>query len=123
MTYAIAVGISAGVGFSTEHKLITSYRVLMGYFGAITFVCTVPFFLVQKHRPGQQLPKDTRWWLVGPKSVQCNSRPPDISLTKFSRQVWSAAKSAAQLKQCMLYLVAYFMLNESEFCYADRKVG
>lgn len=66
VTYAIAVGISAGVGFSTPGQLITSYRVLMGYFGAITLVCTVPFFLVQKHRPGQQLPEGTKWWLVGP---------------------------------------------------------
>ncbi|PMD45611.1 autophagy protein, partial [Hyaloscypha variabilis F] len=94
-TYAIAVGISAAVGYNTPQKLINSYRILMGYFGAITLVCTLPFFLVQKHRPGQQLPEGTRWWTVGPM------------------QVWSAMKSAAQLRQCLLYLVAYFMLNET----------
>jgi hypothetical protein len=37
-------------------------------------------------------------------------------LIDVSRQVWSAMKSAAQLRQCLLYLVAYFMLNESEWC-------
>lgn len=94
--YAIAVGISAAVGYDSDQKLITSYRVLMGYFGAITVICTVPFFLVQKHRPGQQLPAGAKWWTVGPM------------------QVWSAAKSVKQLKQAGLYLVAYFMLNESE---------
>lgn len=95
VTYAIAVGISAGVGYADNTELIRSYRVLMGYFGAITLVCTLPFFIVQKHRPGQQLPEGTKWWLVGPQ------------------QVWSAWKSARQLKQCMLYLVAYFMLQET----------
>ena len=96
VTYAIAVGISAAVGFATDAELIKSYRILMAYFGMITVVCTVPFFIVQKHRPGQQLPEGTSWLLVGPK------------------QVWSAMKAARQLKQCMLYLVAYFMLQESK---------
>lgn len=64
--YAIAVGITAGVGYKTDHQLITSYRVLMGYFGVITVACTVPFFILQKHRPGQQLPAGTNWLSVGP---------------------------------------------------------
>lgn len=42
---------------------------LLGYFGAITVICTVPFFIVQKHRAGQQLPEGTSWWTVGPKCV------------------------------------------------------
>lgn len=67
IVYSIAVGISAGIGFETDTKLIYSYQVLMGYFGAITVICTLPFFIVQKHRPGQQLPEGTKWWLVGPK--------------------------------------------------------
>lgn len=96
VTYAIAVGISAGVGFKTDHQLITSYRVLMGYFGTVTVICTVPFFIAHRHRPGQQLPEGTKFWTVGPK------------------QVWSAAKSAKELKQCLLYLVSYFMLQESK---------
>ncbi|KAJ6787529.1 hypothetical protein PWT90_02784 [Aphanocladium album] len=93
--YAIAVGISAGVGFDTPQKLIRSYNVLMGYFGALTVICTVPFFLVQKHRPGQQLPEGTSFWSVGFK------------------QIWSAMKSAKELRQCLLYLLAFFMLQET----------
>ncbi|KAM3440959.1 hypothetical protein NHJ13734_003023 [Beauveria thailandica] len=68
--YAIAVGISAGIGFDSPRKLIYSYNVLMGYFGALTVICTVPFFLVQKHRPGQQLPKGTSFWSVGFKVIK-----------------------------------------------------
>ncbi|TQV97545.1 hypothetical protein V2A60_006704 [Cordyceps javanica] len=93
--YAIAVGISAGIGFDTPQQLIRSYNVLMGYFGALTVICTVPFFLVQKHRPGQQLPEGTSFWSVGFK------------------QIWSAIKSAKQLRQCLLYLLAFFMLQET----------
>ncbi|EJP65315.1 autophagy protein (Atg22), putative [Beauveria bassiana ARSEF 2860] len=93
--YAIAVGISAGIGFDTPRKLIYSYNVLMGYFGALTVICTLPFFLVQKHRPGQQLPEGTSFWSVGFK------------------QIWSAIKSAKELRQCLLYLLAFFMLQET----------
>jgi hypothetical protein len=42
----------------------------MGYFGALTVICTVPFFIVQKRRPGQQLPAGTKWWLAGPQLVE-----------------------------------------------------
>ena len=65
--YAIAVGIAAGVGYATNQQLINSYRVLMGYFGALTMLCTIPFFIVQKFRPGQQLPHGSKMWSAGPK--------------------------------------------------------
>ncbi|KAH8800268.1 putative autophagy protein [Xylogone sp. PMI_703] len=93
--YGIAMGISARVGYNTQSQLIHSYQVLMAYFGAITVLCTVPFFIAQKHRPGQQLPEGTKWWNVG------------------FLQVWSALKSIRQLKQCLIYLFAYFMIQES----------
>ena len=93
-TFAIAVGISAGVGYSTDKQLIKSYRVLMAYFATVCVICTLPYFLLQKFRPGQQLPKDTHFLTAGPK------------------QVWSALKSTRQLKQCILYLIAYFLLHE-----------
>ncbi|KAJ4158546.1 uncharacterized protein LMH87_009068 [Akanthomyces muscarius] len=93
--YAIAVGISAGIGFDGPKELIKSYNVLMGYFGALTVIFTVPFFLVQKHRPGQQLPEGTSFWTVGFK------------------QMWSAMRAAKELRQCLLYLLAFFMLQET----------
>jgi hypothetical protein len=64
---AIAVGISAAVGFETTAKLIKSYRILLGYFGIVTALTSAPFFIVYKHRPGQQLPVGTKWYLAGPK--------------------------------------------------------
>jgi hypothetical protein len=38
-----------------------------------------------------------------------------LLLKQGSRQVYQAAKRAWYLRQCMLYLVAYFMLQESEY--------
>ena len=66
ITAAIAIGISAGVGFDSEERLIYSFRVLLGYYGALGILTTVPFFLANKHRPGQQLPKGTHWYSAGP---------------------------------------------------------
>lgn len=48
-------------------------------------------------------------------STTCAIKITDL-LIGVSMQVWSAMMSAAQLRQCLLYLVAYFMLNESEWC-------
>jgi hypothetical protein len=64
---AIAVGISAAVGFDTTAKLIKSYRILLGYFSIVTALTSIPFFIVGKHRPGQQLPAGTKWYSAGPK--------------------------------------------------------
>ncbi|KAL5896250.1 hypothetical protein ACKVWC_001457 [Pyricularia oryzae] len=95
VVYAIAVGMIAGIGYTTNEQKITSFRAALGYFGFMTVAFTVPFFILHKHRPGQQLPSGTGWLTAGPK------------------QVWSAAKSAKKLKQVMLYLLAYFLLNET----------
>lgn len=113
--YAIAVGISAGIGFDSPKELIKSYNVLMGYFGALTVICTVPFFIVQKHRPGQQLPEGTSFWTVGFKYVPSTTNLQSFRCSnKYYRQMWSAMRAAKELRQCLLYLVAFFMLQESE---------
>ncbi|ORY26764.1 putative autophagy protein [Naematelia encephala] len=93
--FGIAIGISHAIGYATESALIRAYRVLMAYYTPIIVACTLPFFLVMKWRPGQQVPEGVPLWQVGP------------------RQVWYAAKCAAQLKQCLLYLAAYFFLFEA----------
>jgi MFS-type transporter involved in bile tolerance (Atg22 family) len=93
---AIALGIAVAIGYGTEAQLLQSYRVLMGFLSACTVLVTVPFFLAQQHRPGQQLPAGVSMLQAGPQ------------------QVWSAMKSIRHLKQVFLYLVAYFMLQESE---------
>ena len=94
-TYAISIGISQAVGFGSNSTLIHSYNVLLGYFGAITVICTVPYLILQKRRPGQQLPAGASYLTAGPK------------------QVWSAMRHARNLKHCMLYLIAWCCLQES----------
>jgi hypothetical protein len=69
ITSAIALGVSAAIGFETESKLLQSYRVLMGFLAACTVLATVPFFLAQQHRPGQQVPDGTPVWKAGLKYV------------------------------------------------------
>ena len=51
ITYAISIGISQAVGFGSPAKIIHSYNVLLGYFGAVTVVCTLPFLILQKVCP------------------------------------------------------------------------
>ena len=48
ITYAISVGISQAIGFANDATLIHSYNVLLGYFGAVTVICTLPFLIIQK---------------------------------------------------------------------------
>ena len=62
----IAAGAAYALGYTPEEKQNHAYKVLLGYFGALTVVATVPFFIVMKRRPGQQLPKGTHWALAGP---------------------------------------------------------
>lgn len=68
---AIALGIAEAIGYGSETEILQSYRVLMGFLSACTVLVTVPFFLAQQHRPGQQLPAGTKMWQAGPKSVFC----------------------------------------------------
>lgn len=65
--YAIAAGIAAALPTDTNEQLIRSYQILMGFFGAITIISSVPFFVVQQHRPGQQMPKNASFLAAGPK--------------------------------------------------------
>ena len=65
----ISTGVAHKIGTTTPAQLDLGYRVLLGMFGAVTVVTTIPYLVVMKHRPGQQLPLNTSWWLVGPKRV------------------------------------------------------
>ena len=91
----VATGVSFKIGTSTPQQLLKGYQVLLGLWGALTVLFTLPWFIVEQHRPGQKLPDGTSWWLAGPK------------------QVWQAAKCSRYLSQAFLYLVAYFLLQES----------
>jgi MFS-type transporter involved in bile tolerance (Atg22 family) len=91
----ISVGISYGVGQATTYENTKSYAVIIGFFGALWVVTSIPWFIAEQHRPGQKLPDNTGWLTVGPK------------------QVWEAARNAAKLKQTFIYLIAYFLINDA----------
>ncbi|ORX35484.1 autophagy protein [Kockovaella imperatae] len=92
---AVAVGIAAAIGNANFDEQIKNYRVLIGFFGVICVITTVPFFILQKRRSGQQLPAGKGWILAGP------------------RQVLQGAKQARHLKQVLIYLAAYFLLQDA----------
>lgn len=64
---AIATGVAVKIGTATQAQLDLGYRVLVGMFGAVTVICTIPWFIVEQHRPGQQLPPGTNFLLAGPR--------------------------------------------------------
>ncbi|ORX37517.1 putative autophagy protein [Kockovaella imperatae] len=101
VAFCVAVGIAAGVGYATNAEIIRSYQILLGFFGAFTIIATVPYFIAQKHRPGQQLPDGANWLTVG------------------FVQIWAAIKGLKYLKQCMLYMFAYFMIQETYGTYSS----
>jgi len=57
-------------------------------------ISSIPWFVIEQHRPGQQLPDNTSWLTVGPK------------------QVWEAARNLPQLKQTFLWLAGYFLIAD-----------
>lgn len=71
----ISTGVAYKIGTSTVASTDQGYRVLVGMFGAVTVLTTVPWFLVEQYRPGQQLPKGSGWILAGPR---CVYREPDM---------------------------------------------
>jgi hypothetical protein len=97
ITSAISVGISHAVGYDTPSQLIKAYRILLGFLGAIFLLCTVPFFIVQKHRPGQQLPEGSRFWLVGFTYVQPRPDPMFI-WPKANRLMIASDKCGVRLR-------------------------
>lgn len=65
----VSTGVAYKIGTATTAQLDLGYRVLLGMFGAVTVVTTIPYLIIMKHRPGQQLPRNTSWFMVGPKCV------------------------------------------------------
>ncbi len=58
-------------------------------------LCALPWFIFEKHRPGQELPPGTNYITAGLK------------------QAWVALTTIWQLKQSLLWLVLYFLLSDS----------
>lgn len=90
----IALGICYAMGTKTVAENTKVYSVIVGFFGVVWVISSIPWFVLEQHRPGQQLPDNTSWLTVGPK------------------QVWEAARNVAQLKQTFLFLAGYFLIAD-----------
>jgi MFS-type transporter involved in bile tolerance (Atg22 family) len=90
----ITLGICYAMGTSTVEENTKVYSVIIGFFGVVWVISSIPWFVVEQHRPGQRLPDNTSWLTVGPK------------------QVWEAAKNLPRLKQTFLYLAGYFLIAD-----------
>ncbi|KAF8183910.1 MFS general substrate transporter [Pholiota molesta] len=92
---AIMVGILKGIHAedSTENNT-KGFSVLIAFSGAVWLICALPWFFVEKRRPGLQLPPGTTLLTIGLK------------------QVSTAFRECMRLKQTFLYLIFYFLMGD-----------
>ncbi|KAF9475099.1 MFS general substrate transporter [Pholiota conissans] len=92
---ALMVGILKGVHAeeSTENNT-KAFSVLIAFSGAVWLVCALPWFVIEKRRPGLHLPPGTTLLTIGIK------------------QVYVAFRESMRLKQTFLYLIFYFLMGD-----------
>ncbi|KAG7089392.1 hypothetical protein E1B28_011080 [Marasmius oreades] len=92
---AIMVGILKGVKSdeSTENNT-KAFSVLIAFAGGVWLLCAIPWFILEKRRPGLQLPPGTTLLTIGFK------------------QTYVAFRECLRLKQTFLYLVFYFLMGD-----------
>ncbi|OQV02542.1 hypothetical protein CLAIMM_07727 [Cladophialophora immunda] len=93
---AVLVGIlfALDVNASAANNL-WGLSVLIAYATGVWIVLAIPWFILEKRRPGQQLPPGTNIVSVG------------------FWNIWRALVQIWELKQSLLYLVGYFLLGDS----------
>ncbi|KIJ07753.1 hypothetical protein PAXINDRAFT_164557 [Paxillus involutus ATCC 200175] len=91
----IMVGILEGMkaGDSTENNT-RAFSALIAFSGAVWLICALPWFFIEKHRPGLSLP------------------PGSSLLTIGFRQTYVAIRECLRLKQTFLYLIFYFLMGD-----------
>ncbi|KAF9048575.1 autophagy-related protein 22-like protein [Panaeolus papilionaceus] len=91
---AVMVGILRGLhAESSVENNTKAFSVLIAFSGGVWLLCALPWFLLEKRRPGLSLPPGTSLLTIGPK------------------QVVVAFKKCFRLKQTFLYLVFYFLMQ------------
>ena len=97
MLLGIATGIAAGIGIKNTTDIILGYRYLIIFFALFELIGVIPYLyiFVRGKRPGQQLPDGTPFYLAGVK------------------QIYQACRYVWDLKQFLIYLVAYFLFQEA----------
>ncbi|EGN98810.1 hypothetical protein SERLA73DRAFT_181460 [Serpula lacrymans var. lacrymans S7.3] len=95
LVLAVMVGIIKGLkaGDSVENNTKT-FSVLIAFSGAVWLICAIPWFILEKRRPGLALPPGTSFLTIGFK------------------QTYIAFRECLKLKQTFLYLIFYFLMGD-----------
>ncbi|KAJ4477343.1 MFS general substrate transporter [Lentinula aciculospora] len=92
---ALMVGILKGLKSDTSTEANTkAFSVLIAFSGGVWLLVALPWFFLEKRRPGLQLPPGTRILIVGFK------------------QTYVAFRECLRLKQTFLYLIFYFLMGD-----------
>ncbi|KAI0326440.1 hypothetical protein GY45DRAFT_1328979 [Cubamyces sp. BRFM 1775] len=92
---AIMVGILKGLksDASTENNT-KAFSALIAFSGGVWLLCAIPWFFLEKRRPGLALPLGASMLTIGFK------------------QTWVALRECMRLKQTFLYLIFYFLMGD-----------
>ncbi|KAK0204936.1 autophagy-related protein 22-like protein [Desarmillaria ectypa] len=92
---AVMVGILKGLRSEENTENNTkAFSVLIAFSGGVWLLCALPWFILEKRRPGLQLPPGTSIMIVGFK------------------QTYVAFGECLRLKQTFLYLIFYFLMGD-----------
>src|SRR5205814_223712 len=89
------VGIIHGIGIDTSDSNSWSLSVVVAFATACWVILAIPWFYLEQHRPGQNVPPGMNIISVG------------------IRQIVYAIRQILQLRQALIYLVGYFFLGDS----------
>lgn len=78
-----------------EQSNTTALSAVVGFSAGAFLLCSIPWFVLEKRRPGQPLPAGTNY------------------LTAAIKQAYLAVKYLKHLKQTAIYLVFYFLFNDA----------
>ncbi|CAK5268199.1 unnamed protein product [Mycena citricolor] len=87
----IIKGLNAGASTANNTK---AFSVLIAFSGAVWLLCALPWFVLEKRRPGLKLP------------------PGSTLLTIGFKQTYVAFRECLRLKQTFLYLIFYFLMGD-----------
>ncbi|KAK4702256.1 hypothetical protein P7C70_g3970, partial [Phenoliferia sp. Uapishka_3] len=92
---AVLVGILFAVHSNASVENNTSaLSIVSAYSGGVWVVCALPWFFLEKTRPGQPLPAGSNYVSTGINTI------------------WNAMKEARKLTDTVIYLVFYFLMSD-----------
>ncbi|KDN49206.1 hypothetical protein K437DRAFT_245262 [Tilletiaria anomala UBC 951] len=93
---AIIQGILIGIRADADQESNTrALSIIIAFSGGAWTLTALPWFLLEKHRPGQPLPRGTNY------------------ITAGAMQAWTTIKVIWELKQSLIYLIVYFFLSDA----------